>query len=216
MHYHLEIVMPPTDDIEAAIMEILAPFDENCENQDIASKHAFWDWYRIGGRWSGAKLEALLGEQRIADFRAALQEANITVSGVQAGKPTLSPADQRDKVDAMWNAMFPDSPVKTCPLFDHYKGDFGDAMPLGECPEGLACSHLIVAASDWRDEKIEAVFMIQESVWNGVNYVETKWDGTLASGVAMCAEKFKHYKAEYAEKRTPRPDWLVVTVDYHS
>jgi hypothetical protein len=28
MHYHLEVLVPPTDDVEASVRQVLAPFDE--------------------------------------------------------------------------------------------------------------------------------------------------------------------------------------------
>jgi hypothetical protein len=34
MHYHLEIVMPPTADVDAAVTQILAPFNENLEESE--------------------------------------------------------------------------------------------------------------------------------------------------------------------------------------
>ncbi len=49
MHYHLEIILPPTEDIEKAIAEILQQFDENEEE----NTNSFWDWYQIGGRYTG-------------------------------------------------------------------------------------------------------------------------------------------------------------------
>jgi hypothetical protein len=216
MHYHLEIVMPPTDDVTAAIEQILAPFDENGANdEDHSTRYAFWDWWQIGGRYGSDKMLAAFDKDRVAAFYKLLNESKITISGVRAGKPTLQPVDQAETVNMMWGDAFPESPVRECPLFDNYTGDNGDVMKLADVPTGVTCSHVIVAAH-YKDEGLEAVFMVQDSIWNGVTHCKTAWDGTLAGALAMAAEGRSHYKPEYAAKRTPQPDWLVVTVDYHS
>lgn len=215
-HYHLEIIMPPTDDVEAAVKRILAPFDENERDNEEARGHPFWDYWLIGGRWSGSKMLSIIGENREAKFRKALHEAHITVSGLQFGKPTLQPASQIETVNRMWNAMFPDAPIKVCPLFDNYKGDDGDVMPLSGVPRDMKCSHLIVAGPDYKEEGPEAVFMIRDDMWNGVNYVSSTWDGTIGGGLLMASKQLANFNPEYAAKRTPADDWLAVTVDYHS
>src|ERR1700756_1074148 len=171
MHYHLEIVMPPTDDVNAAVTQILAPFDENAETSEYHStNHAFWDFWNIGHRWSGAKLMAVLGKDRISDFHATLTKAGITVSGLQFGKQTLKPSDQAEKVNMMWRDAFPDSPVRECPIFDNYKGDYGDVMPLRDCRQDMTCDHVIIAGPKYDRSGLEAKYMVMESVWNGVTH----------------------------------------------
>lgn len=50
-HFHLELIMPPTKDVEEAVETVLAPFSEHLEAEDRRPK--FFDWYIIGGRWDG-------------------------------------------------------------------------------------------------------------------------------------------------------------------
>lgn len=216
MHYHLEIIMPPTDDVESAVTEILAPFDENERDGEDASSCPFWDWWVIGGRWSGDKMLEVLGRDKVDEFQKTLQEANITVSSFRAGRPTLQPPEQATVVNSMWNAAFPDSPIKECPLFDNYKGSDGNVMKLSEVPPAMPCSHVIIADHDYENEKLEAKFMIQDQVWNGVNHIDTKWDGTLGGALAMNVAELTHHRPGWAARQTPSDDWLVVTVDYHS
>lgn len=216
MHYHLEIIMPPVDDVEAALGQILAPFDEDPhlnEGDESYTKNSFWDWYVIGGRFSGAKIEYLLGEEKIGKFQKHLSEIGITVSKLQAGKQRLHPESQIPAVDALWNKWFPDSHVKVCPLFDHYndqysknESKYGDVMKFSEVPMGLRSNRIILAGLDYGGKKCEAKFMIEDKNWNGVTHVKTIWDGTLEHALEMAAEK----------GHVPRSDWLVVTVDYHS
>lgn len=217
MHHHLEIILPPTDNVEAAIAEILAPF---CENQSDANEdrnsNQFWDWYVIGGRWAGNKLLQTIGKDKIAAFYEVLHAERVTVSGLQAGKPTLSPPGQEEKVDRLWNKSFPNLPIKCCPLFDNYKENYWDIASFSDLSGDISCSHLIIAGLDWKKEKLEATFALQERIWNGTNFQEITWDGTLGAALALHEKSLKNYKEEYANERRPKADWLVVTVDYHS
>ena len=217
MHYHLEIIMPPTDDVHAAVAQIMAPFDENgIEDDDHSTKHAFWDFWQVSGRYSGQKLLAYIGEEREAAFRKALDEEGVTVAGLRFGKPTLQPADQLPRVNEMWNAAFPDAPVKECPLFDSYKGNWGDVMPLRDIPVGLMCGRVIIAGLDWQGKKLAAHYMLIRSLWNGVTHQDAAWDGSVQTALADWEKHLGDMNPEWAAQRRPQPDWLVVTVDYHS
>ena len=50
MHFSLLVVSQerPTEEILA---KMLAPFSEN--NDEVANENQHWDWYQIGGRWTG-------------------------------------------------------------------------------------------------------------------------------------------------------------------
>ncbi|GAF91717.1 unnamed protein product, partial [marine sediment metagenome] len=98
MHYHCEIILPPTDAVESAIAEIMAPFDENNEDEETRSP-SFWDWYQIGGRWSGSKLTDHFDKDKLKNFHAELENRKVTVSGFQCGKQDISPASQIPMVD---------------------------------------------------------------------------------------------------------------------
>lgn len=64
--------------------------------------------------------------------------------------------------------------------------------------------------------KIEAAAAYQDSVWNGVNYEDTAFDGNVKSCLDGYIAKLERYSEEWREKNTPTADWLVVTVDIHS
>lgn len=211
MHYHLEIIMPPTDDVKAVVAQIMAPFDENGEDQ----KHTFWDWYVIGGRWSGHKMLSRFPQDRINAFYASLNERKVTVSSLQAGKPTLQPPEQAAMVDQMWREAFPEFPGKQCPLFDHYTGDHGNVCCINEMPTDLECDRVIIAVR-LDDGSIRAEYMVSGKIWNGVNYVKTTWDETVFGAMKENAGRLVGYGEAYRNRVTPAPDWLVVTVDYHS
>ena len=118
-HHHAELIFPPTDDINGAVAKLMNPFDEDGESKP----NAFWDFYVIGGRFSGAKIKARFEKDRMEKFRT-----HVTVSSVTCGKQELQPATQIPMVDAMWSEMFPEAKGR-CPIFNHYNDQYkGEAM----------------------------------------------------------------------------------------
>lgn len=219
MHYHLEIIMPPTDNVEEAVERIMKPFSENCEDE-YQQKYAFWDFYVIGGRWAGDKLRQSFDADKLNAFHSELEKRKITVSGLQCGKQKLEPDDQIPMVDALWREYFPEG-GETCPLFSHYNDQYQhsdgypDIMPLKDIPEELSAERVIIASYNYKDE-LEAEFMISGDFWNGVTHVKAEWEGTVQSALKKHLEKIQRYTDEAREKYTPRQDWIVVTVDYHN
>jgi hypothetical protein len=210
MHYHAEIIMPPTEDVIGAVEKIMSPFSEN----DEEARHAFWDWYVIGGRYSGRKLEARIPQERMDAFYAELKKRGVTVSGVQFGKQELAPSSQIPEVDAIWRDMCPGA-GQVRPMFKHS----GDSMKMDICrveelPPELKAYRVIVACEQY--DGVGAEYMIEKSFWNGVTYHDTSWDGLVRTALQMHAKHMKSYRAEWAEPRAVKPDWLCVTVDYHS
>jgi hypothetical protein len=218
MHYRAEIIMPPTDDVEAAISLIMEPFDENSNDEDYSRRNAFWDWWVIGGRWAGQKGIEQFAPEKVKEFYDWCSAEKITAHGVQCGKQEISPADQIPKVDSKWNEMFPrsDGKVVPCPIFRH-SGDSieGDILPLSEAKKATA-STVIFAGPSHDGKKLEAKELFHQSIWNGVTHQDTSWNGTLSAALVAFEEKLKGYRDEYATTITPKDDWLVVTVDYHS
>lgn len=221
MHYHMELIMPPTDDVEGSIRDILGDFREHEDERDALNPHAFFDWYVIGGRWSQEKLLSGLSSVTLDRFQTEIIKRKITVSGITAGRPQLSPSSQIPMVDALWKEFFPDYPFEHCPLFEHSRVQckdqpaYPDVMKLVEMPAGLRACHCLIAAQDLQG-KLGAHFMIQSNMHNGVNYVEVAWDRRVWTAVSMFREKIKNYSEESRARVTPQEDWLVVTVDYHN
>ena len=207
MHYHLEIIMPPTENVKEAITKILAPFDENLEEDN---KHAFWDWWVIGGRYSGQHTIGRYDSEKMDSFYKELNNNKVTVSGITFGKSELSPASQIPFVDALWQTHFPEDDGP-CPLFKHsndqYKDNYADVCQMFNLPDHLECSRIIITNSEFEPE-----FMIEGSYWNGVSWNDTKWDGKVKTALEM----YKENKDEWREKNTIKSNWLLVTVDYHS
>lgn len=213
MHYHLEIIMPPTNDVLEKIKEILAPFNEQPEEGEESS-HAFWDWYVIGGRYSGQHLLSKYKGKKLDSFYEDLRRNKVTVSGFVDGKEELQPATQIPFVDALWQTHFPEEDGP-CPIFKHsgdqYKNSYENICRVADLQEGLECSRLIITNCEFHPE-----FMIEDSYYNGVSWIDSKWEGSVKDGLKMYSEKTNHYAEEWRQKNEVKPEWLLVTVDYHT
>ena len=211
MHYHCEIILPPTDNIEAAIAEILQPFSEHDEN----NHDAFYDYYEIGGRYSGSKEESKYDKDGMEEFFKLMTENKITVSSFQAGKQEISPASQIPIVDSLWKKAFPESTLEHCPLFKHSgKKIEGDIMLFSQVPPALDdMGRIIFAYND--NGKYKLSMMLTMDTWNGVTWQDTTWNGTFKSALDKSDKKTSGYNPTYIEKIKPQDKWIAVTADYH-
>lgn len=53
MHYYALAIVPADGDLDELLDETMAPFDENGEVFDYDALPFSWDWYQVGGRYSG-------------------------------------------------------------------------------------------------------------------------------------------------------------------
>lgn len=224
MHFKCEIIMPPTDDIEAAVATVLEPFSETGEE----SRHAFYDWYVIGGRFAGSKMQASIAPNKLKQFYDWLKAEGCTVSGVQVGKHELQPRSQIPKVDSKWSEMFPEH-AGPCPLFAHSSDQYaksgtlpGDICTVEQIPEGLTAVRVIICKPGFQPEAdswtgpVEAAFMLADDVWNGCNFMEVAWDRKVTTALEKYKEKLADYTPAARKALMPRPDWICVTVDCHN
>ena len=224
MHYQLEIVLPPDLPIEESVEKILAPFDENGDDEDYSPSNAFWDFWIIGGRYAGKKLESSLPKDKLDNFYQWLRDEEVKVSSLTMGKQSLIP-EHVEKVDQKWTEMFfPDSDtVVACSIFDHSNDQFnnetiqGDIAPLSECLH-IKCARVIFAVPHWEDgwSNPQAGYMAEKSYWNGVTHMGTTWDGSIGSARKDYLRRLENMSDGYRAKAIPQDDWLCVTVDYHS
>lgn len=224
MHHNLTLILPPMelDRVEAAVAAILKPFDENHSDPeyyggDGRNKHAFWDWYVIGGRYSTRLIQSKLDPQKLEEFSKQVEAMKVRVSPVVVGNEKLVEQADADAIDNLWNTMFPESGLTKCPFFEHGLSQYHntidrDTMPLGEVPVSYKSYGVMIA----NRAGTEAEFLVQHSQYNGVCYIDTAWDQTLGDALRLYADKIQHYKDEWRAANTPTNDWLVVTVDYHN
>lgn len=225
MHYHCEIIMPNTKNIGKAIETIMEPFSEHEGDIGEITGHEFWDFYVIGGRWAGVKEMCGYSNDKIKAFYEALKTNKITVSGLQMGKQTIYPASQIPIVDQLWHDFFPteSGEIMSCPIFDHSNDPFDSDDLLGcdiclveEIPEKLTCSRVIIAGPSYNNTTMKAHFMLCDSQWNGLNWMPIDWDKKVKTAIKMFEKGCNHYKDEWRDKVLPKPNWICVTVDYHS
>jgi hypothetical protein len=215
------MILPPnTEDIEQAVKDVMDPF---CEYNEENYK-AFWDWYVIGGRFSGAKTMAKYDKEKMKEFTDWLQEEKVTVSGLVCGKQSLQPSSQIAKVDAKWNELFPqeDGKQEPCLLFSHSgKEHDGDIGTVGTDKDSSPYRVIVAGPSyeteteDWTGP-LKAHYMAEQEYWNGVNWIDSQWQGTIADAIQIHHEKLENRKEKVAELMTVTDEWITVTVDYHS
>lgn len=219
MHFHIEIIMPPTAEIEQTVAAILAPYNEHDEN----ARHAFYDWHVIGGRWSGCKDEARLPPGAIQyDWCEA---EKVTVSSLVAGKQSLQPADQIPKVAAKWRELT--GLPGPCTLFAHSNDQYSkaglpaDVCTLADLPPSLTAERVLIAGPSWMSETksytgpAQVQHMRAREFWNGINYERTDWNGNVEKAVEDYRARLTETGRE-PDAHFPRPDWLCVTVDCHT
>lgn len=219
-HYHLEMILPPeaADRIEDAIAEVLAPF---CEHRDDAA-HTFWDWWVIGGRYSGKHVLQRYEPNTLAEFWKWCQDAKVQVSSLTFGKQTLM-KEWQEPVDAKWNELFPGSGLDRCPLFDSFNDRHEtDVCKVSELGQWSNSYQLIIAGpsfnydpetkdGEFTLDRLKAREMVAVEHWNGVGFVESKWEGSTHDFLAT--DKPSPGTKDLA---TVTDDWLAVTIDYHS
>lgn len=220
MHYHAELVFPRTEDVESSVKQVMEFFlpepDEDGSPCDYAD---WWDYYTIGGRWSGEKLEARIAPDLLQRFQEELVARAVTVSGIQFGKQEISPADQIPMVDALWTEIT--GQPGPCPRFQHGRDQFGrsgiysdDVCTVAEIPERLECYRLIIAKPHWDATKAEQgviypVWMLATQLWNGVTHQDTTFDSNVVKAI-------QEHNAAPRGNDPVGDDWLCVTVDYHN
>ena len=219
MHYRGEIVIPPVDNVEEFINEMLEPWNEKYKYMETATSdkqnpYAFFDYFVVGGRYNGDKVLDSLPENGRERFYKRLNAEHVTVSGIQFGKQTLQPTSQKSLVDSIWCEMFPDNILKECPLFDNYKGNMWDIMPLANIPQQTEAYYVIIAKADVSKPNVSHIF--QKEVWNGKDWLECKFDGCVTTALEMVNKKLDHLDETARAAFLPNEKWLCVTVDFHS
>jgi hypothetical protein len=224
------IEIAPKSALEAVIESVMRPRwrhnegrEDDEEGELERTPHAFWDWYVIGGRWAGSKLQAVLDPDKLRAFHEQLVAKGVTVAGFQAGKQELSPASQIPMVDALWRETFPESRIERCPLFAHAadqnaKGLDGilpmDICRLAELPKDFTASHVIFAQPGWNSET-EDRSGPPKAAWMIAEWMKTDWDQKVSSAVEMYIQSLAHLREEWRARVTPTDEWLAVTVDCH-
>jgi hypothetical protein len=73
---------------------------------------------------------------------------------------------------------------------------------------------LVVGKNSFCD--LSGVYMVVQEAFNGLSYNKTDWDCTVLSAIDKAKERISYYLEGVRDSYTPKDDWLVVKIDYHS
>lgn len=228
MHMIAEIIIPPTDDILRDVTAVMDYFreeqyDEKGNELPEKGDAEWWDWFVIGGRFSGHKLECSLDPEKLKAFHEELVKRKVTVSGLQCGKSQLEPASQAKMVDKLWRETFPGRGDK-CLLFAHSRNQYktdgyeDDVCKVSEIPDNLMCSRLIVANwFEWKGKReLRPYRLLATEFYNRIEIQNTDFDGKVKPALERIRKGGCKNNPEYPQPVPVGDDWLVVTVDYHN
>ena len=116
------------------------------------------------------------------------------------------------KVDEAWQRIT--GSKDSCFIFSHGENN-EDVCEISELPEDFTACRVIIAAPDM-DSIIKAKFMLAEDYWNGCNFTKTNWDKTVQQALDRYKERNAGCAQDYKDRVEVQPDWICVTVDYHS
>lgn len=185
MHYHAEIVIAPGQELA----DIMAPYEEEYTEDDVKG---FWDWWQIGGRYTGRKTgykpkdnDANWETCRLCNGTG--YRLDDVGRRMRTGAPSYTCNGCGRIVDNKWThgERGPGMALKWPTQWEPYAGDI---CAVSDTPEDLTCYTLIVNGSAYHMEE-----------WTGKEWVETDFDGNVA----------KKLKALGVTKG------ILVTVDYH-
>lgn len=203
MHYHAEVWLPELKDVHNQIEKAMAPFSENdyqtekiieYDEEYWRNPQGFWDWWQIGGRWTGAH----------TGYDPYEDERNVKRCLICGGT-----GFRNDQTGVKARRNDPSYTCNGCGTWDEETGEWkhgrwgagrtlrwstdfephlGDMLPVGEVKEDLSCYTLIVKGQ-----------AIHKEIWNGSEFKTTGFDGNVLNKLDELGIT----------------DGYLVTVDYH-
>lgn len=188
MHYHAEIWVPTLENLDQQIEDLMEPHRENDQGS------GFWDWYQIGGRWTGSHDNYDPTNDRANYEKCFLcngtgfrDDALGQKAREKSPSYTCNACGTFDGATKKWGyGIF--GPGLALKFQSHWVRREAEAVPVESITDSLSCYVLIIG---------ERVFM--QKIWDGQNYVPTGFDGNVKS---------------FLEKHKIQSGYLV-TVDYH-
>ena len=195
MHYHAEIWIPNGEEPGPYVAKAMEPHREEFD-EDAEKFNGFWDWFQIGGRWTGV---------HVPDYDPRTDSRNIEAcmicdgSGFRSDPPgresrkkdptyTCNGCGDYDADTKAWKHG-PHGPGKSTKWPTSWARFDGDIIPVADVSDDLTCNTLIVEGR---------VLHVEE--WDGENWNKTEFDGRVKPALDTLG----------IEAGT------LVTVDYHS
>jgi len=194
MHYHVEVVLTPKDLKE---WENVSRVVEKAMNS--ARPAIGWDWYVIGGRWSGDHTLAMMSSDGLKKFWQEFEKLGLGWTSAE------HPEEERRKAAwALWKEHFPQyrgtPPVyRNCYAADGLGDDVIDVI---DCPPRLGCYTLVLpkGPKGTHERRSRVRILEVEKYVPGQGFKPTEFDGKIAPVL----------------KREGIEDGKIVTVDIHS
>lgn len=181
-HYHSEVWIPEILDVESQIMEIMNPYNEALaiEQDEFEESHwynpnGWWDWFQIGGRWTGAHTPDYHPEEDEQNYE------NCMVCGgggfrrdkfgeeerLKTPSYTCNGCGHYDDTLKIWtHGKF--GKGKQCKWPTQWAKHSGDIIPVSEINDKLDCYTLIVGDNVYQTE-----------IWEGGDFKKTDFDGNV-------------------------------------
>ena len=211
MHYHEEIWLKTNENVEIQIDNILLPYDEQNEvmqeteewTDDNGRKHketywrnpnGFYDWYQIGGRFTGShdnydpyKDRRNWQTCRLCEGTGYRNDEMGKETREKDPSYTCNACGHYDHDKKQWtHGDTPQGMEIVWPT--HFAEHKGDIIPVNQATDDLTCYTLIIGKD---------IFHIKE--WDGNTFATTGFDGKV--------------KQKLGQLRIT--DGYLVTVDYH-
>jgi len=182
MHFHCEVYFKERPkDVLKAVSEVMRPFRERFNEV----RSGFWDWWVIGGRFSGVHTETKLDPRKLKEFYRICKEKGLFCYGSE-NPEEVQKARRREE----FLRLFPGfkGPIPSCR--DAYKEDGypDDVVPVEEITGRLRCYTLILSGE-----------VLHLEVWDGNEFRKTDFDGYVKKALEMSGITTGY----------------LVTVDYH-
>lgn len=190
MHYHAEVWIPEMADAEKLIAEAMAPYKEECSGEEV---RGFWDWYQIGGRWTGEKAGYEPEKDPKNVERCYLCEGtgfrrDSVGNEARLSTPSYTCNGCGEYKDGTWTHG-PHGPGRRVKWPTNWGVHLGDIAPVSAIKDTLKCYTLVVRGEAYSQER-----------WTGDEWEKTDFDGHVAKKLSELGVT----------------DGFLVTVDYHS
>jgi hypothetical protein len=161
MHNHAEIYLKVVPiNLEEAIDKIMAPFNE----EDGDNEQGFWDWYQIGGRYTGSHIEGY-----DPDSDPSKQETCWVCQGTGIRDDALGVMRRLEDHTYKCNGCQGTGKMTKWPTEWGYLPQ--DIIQVKDVTDNLTCYTFIFPG--------DAVF--QKKKWDGNTFVETDFNGKVKS-----------------------------------
>ena len=202
MHFFAIVLVPDnTTDIEEKVAEIMLPHEEKYDEH--SDEHSgFWDWYQIGGRWTGV----------LSNYDPREDPNNIEVCKLcnGTGRRNDKIAQQLRAKDSSYTCNGCGGKGRSAKWPTDWKSHGGDTVPLDAClNDEIRLPYALLTESE--------VYKKQE-VWNHPDFFGWPREGGDRSKYDELTKKIdeEHDKEIRAKLESYRgKNMIAVVVDYH-